>query len=107
VPFVHVADVDRSVAFCDLLGFEMLHEFAPDGRRIWPFLARGDARLMVAEADEPVDPHAQAVLFYLYTRDIDGLRAHLVDSGLQAGESTTGGPGPDRQMRVDDPTATA
>jgi catechol 2,3-dioxygenase-like lactoylglutathione lyase family enzyme len=31
VPFLQVADVDRSVAFYELLGFEMLHEFAPDG----------------------------------------------------------------------------
>ena len=30
----------------------MLHEFAPDGRRVWAFLERGDARLMVAEAAE-------------------------------------------------------
>jgi catechol 2,3-dioxygenase-like lactoylglutathione lyase family enzyme len=103
VPFVHVADVDRSVAFYELLGFELLHEFAPDGRRVWAFLERGDARLMVAEADAPVDPAAQAVLFYLYTRDVDGLRAHLVSSGVAAGPVTSGGPGPDRQMRVDDP----
>ena len=86
-----------------LLGFEMLHEFAPDGRRVWAFLERGDARLMVAEADAPVDPAAQAVLFYLYTRDVDGLRAHLMSSGVAAGPVTRGGPGPDRQMRVDDP----
>jgi hypothetical protein len=51
VPFVHVAGVDRSVAFSALLGFEMLHEFAPDGRRVWAFLERGDARLMVAEIE--------------------------------------------------------
>ena len=103
VPFVHVADVDRSVAFYERLGFVMEHEFAPDGRRIWAFLERGDARLMVAEADAPVESHAQAALFYLYTRDLDALRTRLVDAGVAAGEITTGGPGPDRQMRVDDP----
>jgi catechol 2,3-dioxygenase-like lactoylglutathione lyase family enzyme len=103
VAFVHVADVDRSIAFYELLGFELRHEFTPNGRRIWGFLERGDARLMVAEADEPVDRHAQAILFYAYTRDLDGLRAHLVAHGVEAGEITTGGPGPDRQMAVDDP----
>jgi hypothetical protein len=103
VPFVHVADVDRSVVFYERLGFVMGHEFAPEGRRIWAFLERGDARLMVAEADAPVDPHVQAVLLYLYTRDLDGLRARLVAAGVPAGDITTGGPGPDRQMRVDDP----
>jgi predicted enzyme related to lactoylglutathione lyase len=103
VPFVHVADVDRSVAYYERLGLVMETEFAPEGRRIWAFLERGDARLMVAEADEPVDPHAQAVLFYLYTRDLDALRARLLDAGVAAGEIATGGPGPDRQMVLDDP----
>src|SRR3954452_876756 len=94
VPFVHVADVDRSVAYYERLGLVMETEFAPEGRRIWAFLERGDARLMVAEADEPVDPHAQAVLFYLYTRDLDALRARLLDAGVAAGEITAGGPRP-------------
>ena len=103
VPFAHVADVDRSVAFYEHLGFEMLHEFVPEDRRVWAFLERGDARLMVTEADEAVDPAAQAVLFYLYTRDPDTLRERLVAAGVAADEITTGGPGPDRQMRVEDP----
>jgi catechol 2,3-dioxygenase-like lactoylglutathione lyase family enzyme len=103
VPFVHVADVDRSIAFYELLGFELLDDFVPEDRRVWAFLERGDARLMVAEADAPVDSGAQAVLFYLYTRDLDGVRARLIGGGVDAGEITTGGPGPDRQMRVDDP----
>ena len=91
------------MAFYERLGFVMEDDFAPDGRRIWAFLERGDARLMVAEADAPVESHAQAALFYLYTRDLDALRTRLVDAGVAAGEITTGGPGPDRQMRVDDP----
>jgi hypothetical protein len=40
---------------------------------------------------------------YLYTRDLDALRARLVDAGVAAGEITTGGPGRDRQMALDDP----
>ena len=103
VPFVHVADVDRSIAYYERLGFAMENEVAPEGRRIWAFLERGDARLMVAEADETVDPHVQGVLFYLYTRDLDTLRARLLDAGVAAEGITTGGPGPDRQMALDDP----
>ena len=103
VPFTHVADVDRSVAFYERLGFEMRHEHVPEDHRVWAFLERGDARLMVAEADEAVDPGAQAVLFYLYTRDLDGLRERLVSDGVPAGEITTGNLGPDRQMAVVDP----
>jgi len=103
VPFAHVADVDRSVAFYERLGFEIAHDLIEENRRVWAFLERGDARLMVAEADEAVDPGAQAVLFFLYTRDLDGLRARLVAHGVPTGEITTGNPGPDRQMDVVDP----
>jgi catechol 2,3-dioxygenase-like lactoylglutathione lyase family enzyme len=103
VPFAHVTDVDRSVAFYERLGFEMLHEATTDGRRMWAFLERGDARLMVAEADGAFDPDAQGIIFYVYTRDLDGLRARLVAGGVDAGEITTGGPGPDRQLEVADP----
>ena len=103
VPFAHVADVDRSVAFYERLGFEAADAVVQEDRRVWAFLERGDARLMVAEADAAVDPGAQAVLFYLYTRDLDGLRARLVSDGVPAGEITTGNPGPDRQMDVVDP----
>jgi catechol 2,3-dioxygenase-like lactoylglutathione lyase family enzyme len=103
VPFAHVTDVNRSVAFYERLGFEMLHEAVADGRRIWAFLERGDARLMVAEADGAFDPHAQGIIFYVYTRDLDALRARLVAGGVHAGEITTGGPGPDRQLEVTDP----
>ncbi|HEX2102461.1 MAG TPA: VOC family protein [Solirubrobacteraceae bacterium] len=59
VPFVHVADVDRSVGFYELLGFALEAELRPQGRRIWAFLERGDARIMVASADAPVDPAAR------------------------------------------------
>jgi catechol 2,3-dioxygenase-like lactoylglutathione lyase family enzyme len=103
VPFAHVADADRSVAFYERLGFAVLHEVATDGRRIWAWLERGDARLMVAAADGAFDPHAQGIIFYLYTRDLDALRARLVAGGVAAGEITTGGPGPDRQLEVTDP----
>jgi predicted enzyme related to lactoylglutathione lyase len=103
VPFAHVTDVDRSVAFYERLGFEPHHEAMSGGRRMWAFLERGDARLMVAEADGAFDPEAQGVIFYLYTRDLDALRARLLDRGVEAGKITTGGPGPDRQLELADP----
>jgi predicted enzyme related to lactoylglutathione lyase len=103
VPFAHVTDVDRSIAFYARLGFEMHHEAVSDGRRVWAFLERGDARLMVAEADGAVDADAQGIIFYLYTRDLDTLRARLVEAGVAAPEVTTGGPGPDRQLELIDP----
>jgi len=57
---------------------------------------------MVAEADGAFDPQAQGIIFYAYTRDLDALRTRLVAGGVDAGEITTGGPGPDRQLEVSD-----
>jgi len=49
------------------------------------------------------DPDAQGIPFYLSTRDLDALRARLVAGGVDAGEITTGCPGPDRRLEVTDP----
>src|SRR3954471_7312496 len=103
VPFAHVTDVDRSVAstsFYERLGFEMLHEALADGRRVWAFLERGDARLMVAEADGAFDPEAQGIIFYLYTRDLDALRAPgSSTTGSRRARSRRAGPGPTASSR--------
>jgi hypothetical protein len=61
----------------------------------------GDARPDRA----PIDPQAQGVLFYLYARDLVGLRDHLVVHGVTAGEIVDGSPGPKREMRITDPDA--
>jgi hypothetical protein len=103
VPFVFVGDVDRSVAFYRLLGFEVTATFEPQGRLSWASLESGGAVLMLALADSPIDPASQAVLFYLYAPDLVGLRDHLVSQGLTPGEIVDGSPGPAQEMRLDDP----
>jgi hypothetical protein len=62
-PYAHVADLDRSIAFYELLGLSVRNTHHADGRLVWAFLtgAADDpnasrARLMLALADEPVDP---------------------------------------------------
>jgi limonene-1,2-epoxide hydrolase/predicted enzyme related to lactoylglutathione lyase len=103
VPFTQVADIERSVAFYALLGLQVEDTFEPDGRLAWAYLARGDARLMLAHSGEPVDARAQRVLFYVYARDLDALRDHLVAHGATPGEIVDGSPGPKREMHVVDP----
>lgn len=105
VPFVHVADVERSVAFYRLLGFEVRDTHEPDGRLEWAWLASGDAAIMLARADAPIEPREQAVLFYLYAPDVTALRDHLVARRIRPapGEIVDGSPGPRLQMRVTDP----
>lgn len=103
IPFVHVADVERSVAFYRLLGLELRERYEHEGRLVWASMAHASAALMLAQGEGPIDPSGQGVLFYLYASDLDDLRDHLVARGLSAGEIVDGSPGPKREMRVTDP----
>lgn len=103
VPFVDVADVERSMRFYGLLGMVVQDTYAPDGTLVWASLASAGARLMVARSGREVEAAAQGVLLYLYVRDLAGLRDHLVAHGLQPSEIVDGAPGPREEMRVDDP----
>ncbi len=103
VPFVHVADVERSVAFYRHLGFAPVDTYEPGGELVWAFLQVERAQLMLERAGAPIDHREQAVLFYLYAQDLAGLRDRLVARGLAPGEIVDGSPGPRREMRVADP----
>jgi ketosteroid isomerase-like protein/catechol 2,3-dioxygenase-like lactoylglutathione lyase family enzyme len=103
IPFVHVADVARSVAFYELLGFIVDDTHHQAEELDWAALSQGRARLMLARAGAPVRPADQAVLFYLYTPDLEGLQGHLRAHGHRAGPIRDGAPGPAAEMRVADP----
>jgi ketosteroid isomerase-like protein len=103
VPFVHVADVSASIEFYEQLGFHVTATHPsntpqPD----WASLEADRAQLMLARAGAPVVPGAQAVLFYLYSRDLFGLRERLIAAGINAGEIVDGRPGPNAEMRLED-----
>jgi ketosteroid isomerase-like protein len=103
-PFVHVADIDASIAFYRELGFAVQATHPVTGPRTdWAYLAADGARLMLARSDAPVDAGAQAVLFYLYARDLFALRERLVAAGLDPGEIRDGTPGPKAELRIEDP----
>jgi predicted lactoylglutathione lyase len=103
VPFVHVQDVVRSTGFYERFGFKVMNSHEVDGRRVWCWLEAHQARLMLAESEEPVPAEQQFVLFYLYVHDLDELHAELKQAGLQPGPIESGDPGPDRQFSIDDP----
>jgi catechol 2,3-dioxygenase-like lactoylglutathione lyase family enzyme len=108
VPFVHVADVARSISFYEALGFRVVKRYEPDGRLEFAGLeATSSAKIMLARVDDlphPVDPEESGPGFlYLYTRDLDAFRDRLVRSGIEAGEIEDGRPGPNRELCVWDP----
>jgi catechol 2,3-dioxygenase-like lactoylglutathione lyase family enzyme len=103
IPFVHVADVARSVAFYEFLGFAAGDSYEVDGHLDWAALQSGAAQLMLARADEPVRPEQQAVLLYLYADDLHALQEHLRAHGVRVGGIHDGSPGPKQEMRLRDP----
>lgn len=103
VPFLHVADVARSAGFYRLLGLEARSTYVPGVRLEWAALEHEEGRLMLARASERIDSRQQAVLFYLYSHDLAGLRSHLFAHDVKAGAIEDGTPGPRQEMRVEDP----
>ena len=103
VPFVHVEDVERSIAFYHQLGLTLASVYKYRGRAVWAELLSDRAQLMVSTDGDPIDPAGQGVLFYLYSDDLRALREQLLASGLEPGEIEDGTPGPTQEMRLIDP----
>ena len=102
IPFVHVRDVGRSIAFYHHLGFVVTSVYMYRGDPAWAELSSGGAVLMVSTGD-PVDQADQGVLFYLYSDNLAALRQQLLAAGIDVGEIEDGTPGPREQMQLADP----
>ena len=93
VPMIHVADVERSAAFYQRLGFEIGNAVPREAeKKHWAWLYAPAAEdwkrgpnLMLTRSSRPIDPGAQDVLFYLYAADLTALRSELVTAGLAPG----------------------
>jgi catechol 2,3-dioxygenase-like lactoylglutathione lyase family enzyme len=103
VPFVHVEDVERSIAFYHHLGFIVVSVYKYRGAPVWAELRSEGAELMVSTDGDSIDPAGQGVLFYLYSDDLAALREQLLSEGIHVGEFVDGTPGPTREMRLTDP----
>ena len=103
VPFVHVEDVDRSIAFYYNLGFTLASVYKYRGTPVWADLRSEGAELMVSTDGDSIDPAGRGVLFYLYSNDLAALREQLLANGIHVGEIEDGTPGPSQEMRLSDP----
>ena len=90
--YAHVADVDRSVEFYRHFGLDVVNTHSSGGNLVWAFIAspsddprEAGARLMLARADGPFDAASQAVLFYCWTADVQGLHDELTAAGMEVG----------------------
>jgi uncharacterized glyoxalase superfamily protein PhnB len=112
-PLLEVYDMHRSVAFYrDVLGFEVLHTYEPDGHLYWAMLKLGGAVVMLNaryEDDDPTRPtqpprvraHADMTL-YFDCPDVDTAYAHLRDQGLTVNPPEVAHYGM-KQLYLDDP----
>jgi hypothetical protein len=105
VAMAFVADVPRSIAFYERLGFRVRNTFTQAGTSVlsWAWLDSDRASLMVARASEPVDPERQAVLFYLYVDDVAAAREELTAGGVAAGPIAFPFYAPRGELRIADP----
>lgn len=86
VAMVHVSDVDAAEQFYALLGFQCDSRYKrEDGVTNFAGMNSGKARLFLTRASAPIIPSQQAVLFYMYSNDVNGLREHLLAEGLEDG----------------------
>lgn len=103
IPFVHVEDVERSIAFYYHLGFIVASVYKYRGTSVWAELRSEGAELMVSTDGDSIDPAGQGVLFYLYSDDLPALREQLLAEEIHVGEIVDGTPGPPQEMRLTDP----
>jgi hypothetical protein len=103
IPFVHVEDVERSIAFYHHLGFVVPSIYKYRARPVWAELRSEGAALMVSTDGDSIDPAGQGVLFYLYSNNLAGLREPILVEGIDVGEIVDGTPGPRQEMKLTDP----
>lgn len=103
VPYAHVADIERSIAFYQQLGFQIADTYRGNGQLFWCSLRSGGARLMLAQTETPIDRIQQAVLFYCYAANVSALRLQLMRSGIRVGPVEHPDSMPNGEIRLEDP----
>ncbi len=84
-PLLSVTDVERSLRFYALLGFQTIDvERAADGIT-WARAHCEGGALMFARAEEARPPGHDRFLLYLYTPDLPALSAQLAAAGVEVG----------------------
>lgn len=85
-PLLFVQNIEVSLAFYrDQLGFEMTQKWEPAGKLAWCRLVRGNAAVMLQQADEedgPPERRGRGVAFYFLCDDADAMHAELAGRSL-------------------------
>jgi catechol 2,3-dioxygenase-like lactoylglutathione lyase family enzyme len=82
-PMLHVADIEKSIRFYERLGFTII-DTEGGAPLVWARLHCADgSAVMFLRAEHPVDASAQALILYMYTPDLKGLREQLLTGGIK------------------------
>jgi catechol 2,3-dioxygenase-like lactoylglutathione lyase family enzyme len=81
-PMMHVADIERSIRFYELLGFEIVDtdRCQPLG---WARMHCEGGAVMFLRAENPVNASAHSVMLVMYTPDLAGLREQLLAGSVK------------------------
>jgi glyoxylase I family protein len=85
VPLLMVEGIQRSVAFYEQLGFELMQKWEPQGNLAWCRLQRDDSALMLQQAtdeDGPAAGRGYGVGFYFICDDAAALHDELRSRGV-------------------------
>jgi hypothetical protein len=81
-PMLHVTEIETSIRFYELLGFETMD--TDRGKPLgWARLHCEGGAVMFLRAEEPIDPGAHPVMLVMYTPDLAGLHEQLLASGVK------------------------
>lgn len=84
-PLLHVADVERSLRFYALLGFEAVDVERVDNTIEWARVHCEGGAIMFLREDGGPGPHQDRFLLSLYTPDLPALRTQLAAGGVEVG----------------------
>lgn len=81
-PLYHVAEIERSIRFYELLGFKLMDtdRCTPIG---WARMHCEGGAIMFLRAEHPFDASGQFIYLAMYTPDLAGLREHLLANGVK------------------------
>ncbi len=81
-PMFHVAEIEKSIAFYELLGFTTI-DTDRCNPLCWARLHCEGGAIMFLRAEEPVNGSNNGVMLCLYTPDLAGLREQLLAGGVK------------------------
>lgn len=101
-PMLHVQEIERSIRFYELLGFETVDtdRCTPLG---WARMHCEGGALMFLRAEEPMPEIVHSVVFAMYTPDLPALRDQLAAAGMRLPPITRPEYMPSGQMTLKDP----